>query len=303
MTTKKIKIVSVAAILLATMIWGSGFVVMKNALDLISPLYLIAARFTLAGVIGAIIFLPRIRKLKFRDIKTGMLCGVALAAAYILQTYGLMYTSASNNAFLTTTYVVAAPFIFWMFRRGKITVRDFVAAAVALAGVAMVSLNSGLSSFRIGDLWTILCGVAFAVHIFAVDCNTAGRDVISFTIMQMAGAAVVSWVAAIIFEGAPPKSIISDRTVILSLLYLAAFSTMFAFVAQVSAQKHLSSLTASLLLSLECVFGAFFSILLLGDPFTLKLIIGFALIFGAIAISVLRYPPKTAEGEESPERG
>ncbi|MDR2360451.1 MAG: DMT family transporter [Oscillospiraceae bacterium] len=303
MSTKKVRIISVIAILFAAMIWGSSFVVMKNALDVISPMYLIAVRFTLAGAVGTAAFFPGIRNLRLSDFKSGMKCGCALGAAYILQTYGLKYTSASNNAFLTTIYVVITPFIFWFFRRGRITVRDFVAAGTALVGIAMVSLANGLSSFRIGDLWTILCGAAFAVHIFMVDCNTENRDVIPFAITQMVGAAVVSWLAAIVFEGAPPESIIGSRTIILSLLYLALFGTMFAFAAQTSAQKHLSSLTASLLLSLECVFGAFFSVLLLGDPFTLKIAVGFALIFGAIAISVLRYPHKTADGEESPERG
>jgi drug/metabolite transporter (DMT)-like permease len=286
----RIKALSVAGLILTTMIWGSAFVVMKNTVKEVTPLYLIAVRFTIAGLVGVLVFRRKFKGLTKSDVKSGAVCGFWLALAYILQTWGLIYTTASNNAFLTTFYVIIVPFIFWAFKKGKVGARDFMAAAAAIAGIALLSLNGGLTTFRFGDGLTLLCSVAYAVHIYVLDRNVGGRDPVRLAVLQLLCGAAVCWIFAPVFEGAPPVSIISDPTVAVSLLYLAMFSTLFAFIAQTAAQKHLSSLTVSILLSFECVFGAGFSIALLGDPFTVKIMLGFALMAAAIAVSVIRKP-------------
>jgi len=292
MNFSKIKVLSALGLILTTIIWGSSFVVMKNIVERISPLYLLAVRFTLAGIIGVIIFYKTVKKLNRKDVISGLLCGFWLATAYILQTYGLKYTSASNNTFITTFYVILAPFIFRMFRRGRVGARDYVAAAVALVGIALLSITeAGLSAVRLGDVLTLICSVAYAIHIFVVDCSTENKNPVLLAVLQLLGAALMCWICAPILEGAPPVELVTNVDVILSLLYLALFSTMFAFIMQTVAQKYLSSLTVSILISLECVFGALFSIIFLHDPFTLQIFAGFIFMAAAIAISTIKKIP------------
>ena len=97
-------------LVLTAMIWGTGFVVMKNTLDSIPPAAIIAIRYAAAAVMAAVVFRRRLRGLTRGDVARGALVGLLLAAAYIVQTIGLQYTTAGKNAFLTTVYVLLVPF-------------------------------------------------------------------------------------------------------------------------------------------------------------------------------------------------
>ena len=70
-----------------TLIWGSSFVILKNALDSITPMWVLAIRFGGAAIMMFIACLPRIKKIDKQYIKGGVLMGICLSAAYIVQTY------------------------------------------------------------------------------------------------------------------------------------------------------------------------------------------------------------------------
>ena len=85
------------ALLITGMIWGSGFVVMKNTLDSMSTNYILAIRFTIAAL-GLSYTLFTKGPVTFEKIKAGANLGLYIYGAFAVQTYGLMFTTAGKNA-------------------------------------------------------------------------------------------------------------------------------------------------------------------------------------------------------------
>ena len=102
-------------LLIAALIWGSSFIVMKSAVDFLTPAVLLFLRFSLAAILLSLIFIKKIKNLNFQQIKGGLLTGGCLFAAYYVQTWGLNYTTPGKNAFLTAVYCAIVPFWYGCF--------------------------------------------------------------------------------------------------------------------------------------------------------------------------------------------
>lgn len=280
---KGIKALSVVGLIITTIIWGSGFVVMKNSVDIISPTYLLAIRFTIASIALVAVFFRRIKMVTQREILSGSLLGIFLFVSYLLQTYGLKYTTASKNAFITTLYVILVPFLHWFFNRKRPTANNIGAAVIAVFGLGLISLEGNLS-INIGDLLTLFCGLFFAFHIVFVDRYTEHYDPVRLTVIQMVVATILSWILAPILEGTQDFTVIKG-SIFIGLIYLGIFSTMICFLLQNVGQKHLSPNTSSIILSFEAVFGLGFSVVFLGEAVTPKLLAGCILLFASVILS------------------
>ncbi len=286
MAEKGIKALSVFGLVVTTIIWGSAFVVMKNSIEVIPPAYVLALRFSIASVGLVIVFWKRVSVLKFQDLLRGGLLGVFLFISYFFQTYGLKYTTASKNAFITTLYVILVPFLHWFFNKKSPTKNNVAAAFIAVIGLALLSLEGDLS-VNIGDFLTFICGFFYAIHIVFIDRYTADHDPVVLTVLQMVAAAALSWLVAPVLEGNLDLGVIQG-SILTGILYLGIFSTMLCFLFQNMAQKYLSPNTSSIILSFEAVFGLIFSVALLGEKVTPRLIGGCMLMFASIILSEYR---------------
>jgi drug/metabolite transporter (DMT)-like permease len=278
-------------LIFVTIIWGFAFVVVKNSLDYVPPLYMMAFRFTIASVVLALLFLPKFKLLDKSTFFHGMILGIFLFAAYAFQTVGVQFTTAGKNAFLTTTYVMMVPFLNWFFHKSKPSWNCVLAAIIALAGIGLLSLQGDFSMNR-GDVLTIICGFFFAVHIIFISRYTQTQDPVLLTILQLAFSALFSWIFAPFTDGSFPLQETLRTDVIVSMLYLGLFSTLLCFLLQNVCQKYLRASTTSLLLSFESVFGVIFSIIFLKEILTAKMIVGCVLIFFALVLSEIDWKQK-----------
>jgi len=278
---KKIGTLAKFALLLATLIWGTSFVIIKDAVNLISPNYLMALRFTGACLLLSVFFWKRLRGINFQILWQGALTGVFLYLAYIWQTHGIMFTTPGKNAFLTAFYCVLVPFLAWLAKGSRPDRWNLIAAFMCITGIGLISLNGDLTIGK-GDLYTLVGGFFFACHMVAVSNFGRGKDLIVITLLQFASAAVCFWITSLITDG-EPKAISSN--VILSVVYLCLFCTAAALLLQNFGQKHTSPSVAALILSLESVFGTFFSAILGKEDLTIRMICGFLVIFLAIVVS------------------
>lgn len=171
-------------LLLTALIWGFAFVVVKNSLDLIPPIYMLAFRFTIASAALALILFRRLRRITRRDLQSGASLGVFLFAAYALQTIGCQYTTAGKNAFLTTIYVILVPFLHWLINRRRPDRYVIGGALLAMVGIGLLSLQ-GEGGIALGDLLTLLCGIFFAVHIVYIDRYTLAQDPAILTVLHL----------------------------------------------------------------------------------------------------------------------
>ncbi len=268
-------------LLLMTVIWGSAFSVVKNMTAAMPPSYLIAIRFGLSAVLMGLIFFRRLGRTGAAEIRGGLLIGFFNVLGFEAQTYGIRYTTAGNSAFLTSVYCVFVPFLAWAVKRKRPTVFQITSAFVCMAGVGLLSLRSGFT-MNFGDFLSLVCGLCFAAQIIAIDIFTEKCDPILLTVTQSAATALLALPVAAVSESFPAS--VGTGTV-LSLLYLAVFSTMIAFLIQLTCQKYVPPSQASLIMSLESVFGTLCGILFLGESMTVRTFFGSALIFGAIYLS------------------
>lgn len=283
MPTNKIRVLSSLGLLLAAVIWGFAFVVVKNSLDLIPPIYMLAFRFTIAAAALTLIMFPKLRNLTRRDWTSGAVLGFFLFTAHAVQTIGCQYTTAGKNAFLTTIYVIIVPFLHWIMNRKRPSGYAMTAAMIAVVGIGLLSLQGGDAGVNIGDVLTVICGFLFAVHIVYIDRYTESQDPIILTVMQMIFAAIFSWILAPICNGGFPAAAFQSE-VVTGMLYLGLLSTMVGFLLQNVGQKYTAPSTASLLLSFESVFGVLFSVIFLQEQLTLRMLFGCGLMFFAVVL-------------------
>ena len=271
-------------IIVATVIWGSSFVIVKDVTGSITPAWILALRFSAASAIMAVALLGR-RRVYFEKthVAYGLLFGIAMFLAYYLQTVGITDTTPGKNAFLTGTYCVIVPFLAWAVTRKRPNRYNIVAALLCIAGIGFISLDGNLS-IRFGDAMTLACAFFYAVHIVLVSMFSKGRDIFVLTMWQFIGVAVCSLVVGLVGEPLPAWADLPAECWA-SLAYLAVACTALALLFQNIGQAHLPPATASLLLSLEAVFGVAFSVALGTEELSVRIVVGFALVFAAILVS------------------
>lgn len=287
MNKRSTQVFASLGLLLTAAVWGFAFVVVKDSLDYVGSVYMVAIRFSIAAIGLAIIFCKRLKKIDKKHLLMGGVTGLFLFLAYLVQTIGCSYTTAGKNAFLTTIYVILIPLIAWPLYKKRPHWHVFVAAGLSLTGIGLLALGGDdISGINIGDILTLLCGLFFALHILWTEkCNKEGCDTIIITMLQFAFAAFFGWILAPFMDGAFPIVAIKTPKVILSMLYLGLFSSMICFSLQNIGLKYVQSSLASLFLSFESVFGVLFSTIFLHETLTLKMAVGCALIFSAIVIA------------------
>lgn len=269
------------ALICATLLWGSSFVVLKTTLDSVPTLWVLAIRFTGAAVLMGLGSIKSLRHIDRDCLKSGAMMGLALYAAYTLQTFGLQFTTPGKNAFLTATYCVITPFLWWAFTRRRPDGSNLLAAVVCITGMALVSLSGDLS-IGLGESLTMCCGFFYALHIIFTSRSVEKYGVGVLTTLQFATAALLCWITAPI--SAPfPESIPSSAW--LSIGYLCVFCTGACYLLQTIGQKYTSPQTSSILLTLESVFGTLISVIFYHEQLTLREVAGFVLIFLAVIIS------------------
>ncbi len=282
-------------LLAAAIIWGSAFAVVKNTLDSVPPSMMIALRFGIAALISGVILRKHLRGLTRGQVLMGLLVGVLTGLAYIVQTIGLQDTTAGKNAFLTTIYVLLVPFGSAVLFHEKLGARRYVAAVLMLLGIGILSLDGESGGLNRGDVLTLVCGVLYAAQIISVGRCNERMDTYALIVLEFAFAALTGLCWSLATERGMP--IRWNMQSIGGILYVAGFSTMLASSCQNIAQKLAPTSHAALLMSLESVFGALSGVIFLGEKLTIRMGLGFLVIFAAVVLSETTASSKKIHGK------
>jgi drug/metabolite transporter (DMT)-like permease len=271
------------ALAFVALIWGSTFVVVKNALDTVGPLTYVAWRFWLASILLVALFARRLRGIRREEILAGGLIGVWLALGYIFQTVGLKTTTSAKAGFITGLSVVIVPLLATVLLRrppGRSAILGIIAATI---GLGFLSLNKNLN-VQEGDLWVLACAIAFALHIVSVSRFSPHADPIRLSVVQIAAVAPIATVAAFGFE-MPSLDLPAATWGAIALTGVAA--TALAFGIQVYVQRFTTSTHTALLFSLEPVFAALFGWWWASESLGMKELIGCGLILAGMLVAEL----------------
>lgn len=240
-----------------TAVWGSTFVLVKDAISHYPTLPFLAIRFALAAlVMVAVVRRPP----GWRVVRIGVPIGLALAAGYLLQTVGLQTTSPGNAGLLTGLFVVFTPLIDGLFGV-RIAPRTIASVVLALAGTILLT-GSGLALPGFGDMLVIGCAVCFAIHIVLLSHWAPGTPPAALAMVQML-------TAAILFGGAalPQPKTLPSTGVWIAIVITGVLASALGFLIQTWAQTHISASRTALILVTEPAWAILAAIVLAGQHF------------------------------------
>ncbi|MBP3885617.1 MAG: DMT family transporter [Olsenella sp.] len=282
------------ALVATTVAYGGSYIVLKDAMQAVSPAWLLTIRFAMAAAIMGVIFHRRLAEnLDGSHVLAGTIIALPEAVGFLVQNIGLTLTTPGRNAFLTATYCVMVPFLAWVVVRRRPRPNNLVAAAMCLAGVGLLSLKAsdGAAGLGAGDLLTLLSALMFGLNMVAVERLGRLHDSVTITFVMFVVSALVSLGAAVALEPVP-KSASFTPEFWAQMAYVVLLTTIFGILVQNVAQKRVPSSQVALLLSFESVFATVFSVVFYGEKITLPLLVGFALIFGAVLVSQFATTPR-----------
>ena len=255
------KITAQIGLLFVTIIWGITFVIIKAALNDAPPFSFAALRFGLATLITLLIVNKNIITITKNEIIGGILCGFLLFLGYAFQNFGLMNTTATKSAFITSVSVLIVPLLLVAMDIQKVKLRIWLAVVLATLGLYLLILPGG--GINIGDVITFGCAVSFALHIIAQD-NYLKKEIrlLPFICIQLAFVTLISFIHAQVFE---PEAIIWSTRLTYAIIITGIFATLIALLIMVWAQKILNPSETALIFAMEPVAAALFAMVFAGE--------------------------------------
>ncbi len=287
-------------LLLTALIWGVAFVAQSVGMDYVGPFTFTASR----SLIGAVVLLPVIwfRTRKETAVRTeqkrpevykhkkrillvgGIVCGVFLCIATNLQQIGLQYSTVGKSGFVTAMYIVLVP-ILGIFLHKGIDIRKVISVVLAVCGLYLLCMTGGNFSIGKGDIFTILCALAFSLQILSVDHFAPKVDCVKLASLQFLVCGICSCVPMLLFEHPHFAQLAAAW---MPILYAGILSNGVAYTLQIVAQKGLNPTVASLIMSLESVISVLAGWIILHQTLTKRELVGCVFMFAAIIIVQLK---------------
>ncbi|MFT8363215.1 MAG: DMT family transporter [Sporolactobacillus sp.] len=271
-------------LLIASIIWGSGFVVLKFSINAqATPGFINFFRGSLFALLSFIFFRRPIMRMSRDELKIGLTAGVLNSAGFLSQTIGVAYTTPSRNAFISSAYVVIIPFVAWLLFRQKLQLKSFLAIALCIIGMAVLTGVGAELTLNRGDFFSLLSAFFYAGSIVLLSHAARGTNPGPITFM-LASVQAAGGLIYFLFEGPGKLAALNWSEALWPLLYISIFCSFIGQAIQVSAQKYTTASSAGLIMMLEGVFGSLFSIAFGFDQWSLHLLAGGLLITSALVL-------------------
>jgi drug/metabolite transporter (DMT)-like permease len=269
-----------ASLVLVTLIWGVTFIMVKDALNDAAPFAFGTLRFTIAGILTFVVVNKTIFTLTKTEFIGGLICGFFLFGGYAFQNFGLMQTSASKSAFITSVSVLMVPIILYLFNIQHVKLRIWIAVILATIGLYIL-LDPRGGEMNWGDILTFGCALGFAIHIIFQGYYVKKKvRILPFFLVQAWVVAGLSFMNSLIFE---PVFAIWTPQLISALLVTGIAATFFAILIMIWAQQILNPSETAIIFAMEPVFAAIFAMLFAAEFLGMWGYIGGGLIVLAVA--------------------
>ena len=282
---------------LCAFIWGTAFIAQSVGGEYAEPLTFNFARSVLATffLTGCCLLFDKMKGrrpsilgsddplYKNRLLKGGITCGIFLSLACFFQQLGIMYTTVGKSGFITALYIVLVPVLSYIVFRRSVSLLQGVSVGIAAIGMYFICINEGFSINK-GDLYTLICAFCFAAQIICVENIIKNLDGVRLSLIQFATCVVINGVLMFVFETPSLTSLLSGWA---PIAYAGIMSSGVAYTLQIVGQKHVSSVLACMLMSLESAFALLSGWIILGQAMSMREIFGCCLVFAAILLAQL----------------
>ena len=275
------------ALVFITLIWGSTFVVVKEALSSASTLLFLALRFGLASLALLVVF----RRLHMtmlgqkRMLAGGALAGVCLFGGYVFQTFGLRSTTPSKSAFITGLSVVLVPLLSSLVYRKAPEIAEILGVLLATGGLALMTLDVRSFTISTGDMLTLISAFGFAIHIMVLGHYSRSSGFEALSVVQVVTCAAI---ALGTFWWVETPHLVWRPGLLIALAITGLLATALAFTVMAWAQQHTTATRTALFFVIEPVFAALTSFLVEGEVFTPRGGVGAVLILSGIVLVDLK---------------
>jgi drug/metabolite transporter (DMT)-like permease len=274
------------SLLFNTVVWGATFVLVKNALADISPIFFLALRFTIATVVLLIVFRGPLRGIfTWKETAAGAMAGVFLYTGYLFQTLGLQWTTAPKSAFLTGLTSVLVPFLGALVYKIKPRPAEVAGVFVATAGLWLMTLPGAIGPIARGDLLTLFCAIGFAAHIVTLGHFS---EEMRFEVVSVAQLGAAAALALASFWWAEVPRVVWRPAVVWAVLISGFLSTAMAFTIQAWAMQYTSATRTAMIYLLEPVVAWATSYWLVREGLSPRAALGAALILLGIVLVELK---------------
>ena len=282
-----------SALAFVALIWGATFVVVKQALFGISTVYFLSLRFWLASLFMALLFWRPLRRAGLKEVLRGLeggaVAGLFLWGGYMLQTFGLKYTTAGKSGFLTGLYIALVPIIGAIAYRRQPQASEVLGILCAVVGMTVMTLpslgpHSSLLDINTGDMLTIGCAVAFSFHLLILGYYSQRARYEAVALGQIICAAVLSTISLLV---EPPQASWNGQ-IVFALGLTSLFATALAFAFQTWGQQYTTATRTALIFALEPVFALVTAVAIGGETLTFAAVLGGAFILGGILLAELK---------------
>lgn len=268
-------------LILTTFFWGITFVVVKDAVSKVDVFVFLAQRFTLACII-LLLFYPFFKRpLTLFTFKRGLLLGLMLFGGFALQTLALVYTSASNTAFLTGLNVVFVPLLSSLVFKQRIMLPLKAGVVFAFVGLYLLCAKQGWS-LNSGDILGVLCALFIAIHIIYTGRYAGTCDIYWLTTLQIG---MIGFLSSGVALATGHTILVFHPDILQALIICILFATIFAYLVQTTMQRFISPSNTALIFCMEPVFAALCAYVVSGEQLGVRGLIGAVCILAGMGLS------------------
>ncbi|MEV7442746.1 DMT family transporter [Streptomyces sp. NPDC091204] len=257
-------------VLAVAVVWGGSYLAAKGITTAHTVIAVLVLRFALVLPVLVVAGWSRLRALTPAQSRAAGLLGLVLGGIFLLETYGVVHTSATNAGLIISLTMIFTPLAEAAMRRQAPSGGFLGAAAVSVAGVVLLTQGAGFTAPGLGDLLILGAALARTLHVLLMARVEAVRDAdsLSLTTVQLGGALLVfALLAAVPGTGASPWAAAAGFGAAewAGLAFLSVFCTLFAFFVQMWAVRRTSPSRVSLLLGTEPLWAAVAGIAIGGE--------------------------------------
>ncbi|MFN5310310.1 MAG: DMT family transporter [Candidatus Kapaibacterium sp.] len=272
-------------LLLIALIWAATFIVIKYALDDVPPFLFTGLRFLLASGVGLLLWGKYLRSLTVKDIQQGTILGIVFGIGFLLQTWGLQYTTIAKSSFITGSMVIFTPIVYYLIERRPVTLMQKIGVLVVTLGL-WIFTDPNFSSVNKGDIATLICAVLWGVYITLTDVYTANREDIlehsaRLTLLQFISTCIISSIAYLLYEHTSMADFqqllhisFTAQDALIAICYTAFLGSVIATYIQTRWQRDSSPVKAALIFSLEPIIASILAYLYISEQFGWREFIG-----------------------------
>jgi len=290
------KYIGEGALLLTTLLWSATFVIVKESLSSVSPVVFVSLRFSLAAIILSPFIIKVFKKIDKELLIRGLFLSVFFFAGFATQTIGLKYTTATKSGFITGTFILFTPLFQYLIEKKLPKKENIYGVILIITGLIFLSSKGNTffniftelgGGFNLGDFFTLLCAISFALYLVYLDVVTRKYDYMPLVYMQILFTAVMGMLCAIFLSliGFEEIKFSFNNQIFFALIYTSIFATIITTFLQTKYQKTVTPTKAGIIFSFEPPLAAIFAFFILDERISSFGYIGCALIFTGLLVT------------------